>query len=163
MWTVQRLGVTARLDDPESALARAEKEAAAGDESWSQWLAEYERGEALILRLEVSLEATNGEAHHVEARNRGVWIEKDVHVPKVEMQIAELVAKDFAILARALSARGDAFDRSELGEMYVHVELKREVCDALTDAGARRRTKRPPASKGEASLSQRDSSRDQTS
>jgi hypothetical protein len=66
----------------------AEAEAAAGDESWQQWVAEYRRGDALILNLELRLMLTGGET--VDAWMTGVFVENHVDAPRVERQIAEL-------------------------------------------------------------------------
>jgi hypothetical protein len=44
------------LDDPAETLAQMMQAAASGDESWERWLDEYQRGEALIVRLELALE-----------------------------------------------------------------------------------------------------------
>ena len=58
--TVRRLAARASLDDPGPAFARAKAAAAAGDESWDAWLSEYERGDAVIVRLEVTLDTDPG-------------------------------------------------------------------------------------------------------
>lgn len=131
MITVERLSALARLDEPGDALARARAEANAGDDSWQQWLTEYERGEALIVRVQVTLELCEGEP--LRLTNTGVWIEKALHPPKVEQQIFELIAKDFQELAAQIGERGHSVDRWELGEMYVHVELAEDLRRALGD------------------------------
>jgi hypothetical protein len=137
---VQRLEARARLDDPESALARAAAEAATGDECWEEWIAEYERGEALIVRMDVALEADCDGHDVIELVNRGVWIETNVHAPNVEQQVAELATKDCVVLARDLAARGLALDQNELADMYVHVELANDVRQALGRASTSRCT-----------------------
>lgn len=129
MIIVERLSALARLDEPSEALARAQAEARVGDESWQQWLAEYERGEALILRVEVTLQLCEGEP--LCLTSAGVWVEKAIHPPKVEEQISELIAKDFRALVRELTGRGHELDCWELGDMYVHVELAEDVRRAL--------------------------------
>lgn len=133
MITVERLSALARLDEPGDALARARVEADAGDDSWQQWLTEYERGEALIVRVHVTLELCEGEP--LRLTNTGVWIEKALHPPKVEQQIFELIPKDFQELAAQIGQRGHPVDRWELGEMYIHVELAQDLRRALA-AGA---------------------------
>jgi hypothetical protein len=119
------------LDDPERTLAEAEAAAAEGDESWEQWLAEYHRGEALIVRLEFSVEFSAGERDVVRVANPGVFIEKHPDPPMVEQQIAEVASKDFPFIARDLTARGHPIDEGALSEMYVHVELEDDVRRAL--------------------------------
>lgn len=142
MATVQRLSVLVRLDDPADALRRARAEARAGDDSWQQWVDEFERGEALVIRLEVALDLGSEDPPIIEMANRGVFIEKDVHPPKVEHQVAELASKDFCALAAKLQDRGYDLDEDDLAEMYAHVELDPEVRLALRDAGASRRSAR---------------------
>jgi hypothetical protein len=121
--TVQRLSVRALLDDSPAALAHAQAQAAAGDESWEQWVAEYERGDALIVRLELTLEVSGGTGETVSASRDGFFVENHVHAPKVEQQIAELASDDLTVLASELAERGHELDVHELGTMYVHVEL----------------------------------------
>src|SRR5438067_7213457 len=87
MQTVQRLDVRASLDDPAAAMAMARGEASAGDESWEQWAAEFERGEALVVRLDITVAAQDANPELIETVNRGVFVEKDVHPPKLEQQI----------------------------------------------------------------------------
>ena len=113
------------MDDSRSALAQAEAEAAAGDESWQQWVAEHRRGEALILNLELRVELTGGET--VEESISGVFVENHTDAPRVERQIAELASDVFATLGKPLAERGHHVDARELGEMYVHVELDPDV------------------------------------
>jgi len=125
MATVQRLWARACLDDGHAALAHAEAEAATGDESWQQWVAEHRRGEALILNLELRVELTGGET--VEESIGGVFVENHADAPRVERQIAELASDMFAALGKQLAERGHDVDAHELGEMYVHVELDADV------------------------------------
>jgi hypothetical protein len=90
------------------------------------------QGDALILRLELTLEIADGEREVLRASSAGFFVESDVHPPKVEQQIAELASGDFVALARQLTARGHDIDTYELSEMYVHVELDEEVRRKLT-------------------------------
>lgn len=128
--SVQRLSVRALLDDSPTALAHAEAQAAAGDESWQQWVAEYRRGDALIVRLELALEVTDGTGEVLKASRDGFFVENHVHAPQLEQQIAELASGDLTALAEEFAERGHDLDLLELGRMYVHVEL---------DPGLRRR------------------------
>ncbi len=132
MVRVERVQARVTLDDPAPTVARAQTAAREGDESWTQWLTEYERGEALIVRLEVTVVVGADEQERVEIANRGVFIEKDPNPPKVEQQVAEITAKDFSLLARELTTRGYRVSSQALGDMYVHVELADEVRRELT-------------------------------
>lgn len=132
---VQRLRARATLDDPVPVLERLAAAVADGDESWGRWLEEYQRGDALIVRVAVALDLDDGQV--VEAANRGVLIENDAQPPKVEQQVAELVGKDFAALAKELSARGHEIGEGELHAMYVHVELADDVRRSLSRPAGR--------------------------
>ena len=125
--SVQRLSVRALLDESPAILAHAEAQAAAGDESWEQWVAEYQRGDALIVRMELTLEVSDGTGEVLTASRDGFFVENHVHAPKVEQQIAELASDDLAELAAEFAERGHALDLHELGAMYVHVELAPEL------------------------------------
>jgi hypothetical protein len=133
MVCVQRLSALAVLDDSAAALAHAKELADAGDESWEQWVAEYQRGDALIVRLELKLEFADSTHDVLTTAKNGFFVENHVHVPKLEQQIAELASDDIAVLAEELAQRGDAFDVQELGRMYVHVELDPELRERLRD------------------------------
>jgi hypothetical protein len=135
MLRLLRLEARVKLDDPGRALAEAERAAGAGDESWERWIAEFRGGQALIVALEVTV-TFDGVPGTLRVANRGVFVEKHPEPPKVEQQIAEVVSKDFPLLARDLSHRGHHIDEAELGEMYVHVELGEDVRAALTTGGA---------------------------
>jgi len=134
--SVQRLSARAVLDGSPAALAHARSEAAAGDESWQQWVAEYERGDALILRLELTLELANGAGEVLTASRDGFFVENHAHAPKVEQQIAELAFGDLTALATELAERRPDLDPHELSGMYVHVELDPEVRRRVHNRGA---------------------------
>lgn len=136
MVSVQRLSARAILDDSPAALSHAKALAAAGDESWEQWVAEYQRGDALIVRLELTLELADAQAKTLTARKDGFFVENDLHPPKLEQQIAELASGDLALLAEELAQGGHAFDGQDLGQMYVHVELDPELRRCLHDRTA---------------------------
>jgi hypothetical protein len=121
--SVQRLSARASLDESPGVLAHARAHADAGDESWEQWLAEYRRGEALIVRLELTLELGDGAGDVITASRDGFFVENHADAPKVEQQIAELASGEVTMLAAELTHRGHRFDPHELGAMYVHVEL----------------------------------------
>jgi hypothetical protein len=134
--SLQRLSVRASLDEAPAVLSHAESLAAAGDESWEQWVAEYQRGDALIVRMELTLEVSDGEV--LTASRDGFFVENHVHAPKVEQQIAELASGDLATLAAEFAERGHKLDLDELGSMYVHVELAPELRRRVQDRAAAR-------------------------
>jgi hypothetical protein len=134
--SVQRLSVRALLDDSPAALGHAESQAAAGDESWEQWVAEYRRGDALIVRLELALEISGADGETVTASRNGFFVENHAHAPKLEQQIAELASGDLTALAGELADRGHEVDAHELGTMYVHVELDAALRRRLHQRGA---------------------------
>ena len=134
--SVQRLSVRALLDESPARSAHAEALAAAGDESWEQWVAEYQRGDALIVRMELTLEVTDGTGEVLTASRDGFFVENHVHAPKVEQQIAELASEDLAALAAEFAQRGHDLDLKELGAMYVHVELAPELRRRVQDRAA---------------------------
>lgn len=113
---------------------------AINDESWQQWVEEYDAGEALILRLDVTARIDDGD-ESVRVSNRGVWVEKDVHPPAVAGQVQQAVTKDFNTLAEKLRAdAGVAVTADDLADMYVDVELADDLLRALaTDPVAPRR------------------------
>lgn len=127
MIAVQRLSARARLDKSPVALSHAEARAESGDESWEQWLAEYRRGDALILCLELTLELAGDGEEVVQISRDGFFVENYVHAPQVEQQIAELASGDFAAMAGQLAQGGRDLDVDGIGAMYVHVELDPDV------------------------------------
>lgn len=137
MLTIERLFVAVSLDQPAVALEQAEAAAQAGDRSWQQWVAEYESGAAMIVRLDVMVEANDGSRRTIETSNRGVFIEAAPHPPQVERQISEIVSKDFPYLAHELSLLGHQFSDDDLNEMYVHVELGADLREVLMDSRSR--------------------------
>jgi hypothetical protein len=132
--SVQRLSVLALLDESPAALAHAEAQAAAGDESWEQWVAEYNRGEALIVRLELTLEVSGGSDEVLTTTREGFFVENNLHAPKLEQQIAELASDDLATLAAEFVQRGHELNLQELATMYVHVELDPALCQRVAQA-----------------------------
>ena len=132
MVSVQRLSARAVLDDSPAALGHAKTLAAAGDESWEQWVAEYHRGDALIVRLELTVElAGAGDSEVLSVAKDGFFVENHLHAPQLEQQIAELASGDLAGLAEELAQRGHRIDVHELVQMYIHVELDPELRSRL--------------------------------
>ena len=130
---MQRLSAYARLDESEAPLSQAKAQAAEGDESWEQWVAEYQRGEALILRLDLTMEVNDGADQVISTTRDGFFVENHVDAPRVERQIAELASGDFAALSADLASRGHEVRADELGELYVHVELDDNVRRRLAE------------------------------
>jgi hypothetical protein len=131
MSRVERIDVRAGLDDPVPALARATLEAAAGDQSWADRATQFELGEALIVRVDVSVLAVGSGRDEIETTIRGVFVENDAHPPKLEQQIAEVARTKLPLVAERLRDLGHSVGVVELDEMYVHVELERQLRDAL--------------------------------
>ena len=131
--TLRRIEAFASLEDaPQQELARARQEADAGDPSWQEWIAEYEQGAALLLKLEVSVVLEeDGREDRIRRTNRNLWVEGYAHPPKVERQVAELAPKDFESFAQDLRRRQWALGVTDLDEMYVSVTLADEVIERL--------------------------------
>jgi hypothetical protein len=134
--SVQRLSVRALLDESPAILSHAEALAAAGDESWEQWVAEYQRGDALIVRMELTLEVCDGTGEVLTASRDGFFVENHVHAPMVEQQIAELASGDLAALAAEFAERDHELDLGDLATMYVHVDLAPELQRRFQDRAA---------------------------
>lgn len=86
-------------------------------------MAEYRRGDALVVRLELTVEVSGGPGETLTASRDGFFVENHAHAPKLEQQIAELASDDLAALAVGLSQSGHDLDPHEIGAMYVHVDL----------------------------------------
>jgi len=97
-------------------------------------VAEYQRGDALILRLELTLELGDGEL--LSMSKDGFFVENHSHAPRVEQQVAELAVSDLTSLATELRHRGHDLEPRELGGMYVHVELDPAVRRRVQTHGA---------------------------
>lgn len=131
--TIRRIEARANLDDaPEQELEAVRRRIAAGDESWRRWLEEYERGEAMLLMIDLTVTLRDGDREDKLAyANRGLWVEDHVHPPKIEQQVAELAHKDFGVIAADLAARGADAGREDLEEMFVAVELGDDIVDRI--------------------------------
>lgn len=134
--TIERIDVTARLQDPSQALDRAASAARDGDQSWQQWISDHSEGRALVVGLEVRLTCCDGygERRVLERRNDGVWLERCDHVPELEAQLQEVAIKDFGSLARELHALGIEVMAERLAEMAMHVEVGEELQSRLLPA-----------------------------
>jgi hypothetical protein len=125
--SIERLSVHARLELSEEAVARAREEAAEGDESWEQWVNEYESGDALTVCLDLRMEFVGDRHPPLTASIGGFFVESDAHKPKVEQQIAELASGEFVALGEQLPPDAGRIDVDELTLMYVHVDLSEDV------------------------------------
>ena len=134
--TLTRLTALASPDHGELAVREAKRRSRDGDESWGDWLARLQDGKAIIVRLltrvEFELEA---QTDTVEVTNHGVWIDRDVHLPKVEEQVREIAYKDVRPLHDALRSRGVDVAPAELEAMFFHVELSAELVAVLRRSG----------------------------
>lgn len=132
---ITRLSALATPDHGDLALREAKRRAREGDESWSQWVARLQGGEAVIVQL-----LTRAEFEHaattcaVEVTNHGVWIDRDVHLPKVEEQVREIAYKDVRPLHDALQSHGVDIPQAELEEMFFHVELSDDLAAMMAGA-----------------------------
>lgn len=145
MMRVERITACARLSDPAELLSYAREAADAGDESWQQWVQEFERGDALVVALELSVELANGATDELHASTRAFFIDCAVPTPHVERQIAEVAYEELVVLVRdQLSERGHPSDLLDCAPMYVHVELDREVHRSLSETAQRASSPPPP-------------------
>lgn len=143
MAQVDRITALARLEDSSKLLTYARAAADEGDESWEQWLWEYDRGEALIVAVELSIELTNGATERLSAQTRPFFVDCAVPTPHVEQQIAEVAYEELVALVRdQLSVRGCPSELLDRNPLYVHVELDQDVRRSLS--GGRRRAANPP-------------------
>lgn len=133
MSRIRALVCRAHLDNVEPELRRARARAAAGDESWTRWVADFDDGCALILCLELSpsIDDNNG-FRWPTIRNRDVWVERNRHPAVVAGQVQEAVSKDFEELAAELRSGGiEDVTASDLAMMYIEVQLGDDVLAAL--------------------------------
>jgi hypothetical protein len=141
---IERVDASAWRQDPTEEVRRVREELRDGDESWARWLAELERGEAVVasMRVAVHLRLPDGTLRTVEAENHDLWLEVETHAPSLEAQVQDLSSKDAAVLADRLCELGAAITADDLSRMYVHVELAEDLRGLL----------RPPAGAAEMDL-----------
>lgn len=142
---VKSLIARACLAEPGSELAEARARAQAGDADWLEWVDEFDRGEATLIDLRVAV-TVEGDDHiddTVAAEDHQVWMHLSQHPPHVAALVAELSAKDLALLSSRLRARGYDVPLAELDDMYVTVELSDDLLDALRPARAGHVTRLP--------------------
>ena len=62
------------------------------------------RGDALIIRLDLTIEVGGGEARTLGSSMGGYFVENTAHPPRLEHQVAELASADLVLLADASPA-----------------------------------------------------------
>ena len=130
---IRRLTVHASEDPQTLPVEEAWNEASAGDGNWREMLIQLQRGDAAIVELRTLADVeVDGVPERIEIVNHGVWVERDLHPPKIEEQVRELAYKDVAPLHKALLERGVDLPEDELSEMFFHVEVDDGL---LLDAG----------------------------
>ncbi len=133
MTRVLRLEVVACVDHGDAPLERGRH--AADDASWNDWLARWEQGRAIVARLRtVARFDVEGTEQQVDIQNDGVWIERELHVPKVEEQVREIAYKDASKVADEVAARGGHVMLHDVEEMFFHVRLEDELRRWLLDS-----------------------------
>lgn len=127
--TIERIDVTARLQDPTQALQRAASAARDGDRSWQEWISDHAEGRAFVVALEVRLTCCDGcgERRVLERRNDGVWLERCDHLPELEAQLQEVAIKDFDSLTRELHDLGIEVMPERLAQMAMHAQVGEEL------------------------------------
>ena len=121
---VQRLTAYARLDETSPILAFARSEAELGDESWAQWVSEFDRREAVIVRLDLTIEISEGAPGELRGSTRGFFVERTISAPTLEQQIAEVARDELVAMARGNADWPDhQIDPAELETGYIDVEL----------------------------------------
>jgi hypothetical protein len=130
---VRRLEARAWLEDPSDEVRRVRRELRDGDDSWSRWLQELARGEAVIASLQVAAHVTlpDGSARTATAESHALWLEVRTHPPLVEAQIYEILSIDCAGLAERLREMSPGISIDEVCQMYVHIELEHDLLEAL--------------------------------
>jgi hypothetical protein len=130
---IRSLTAQALLANPGSELDGARERAAAGDADWALWVEEFDRGEATLIDMRVSLtvELDDASVHTITAENHQVWMQLAEHPPIVAALVADMSGKDFDFLAGRVGKLGGQVSIHELDQMYVAVELGDSLLAAL--------------------------------
>jgi hypothetical protein len=132
MRSIRSITCRAELDEVGPELEAARERAASGDPSWEQWVREYDAGQALILRLHVTISFdAGGKIGEVGTVNYGIWVEQSPHPPAVAGQLQAVASKDFNHLSGELHERGIEVTANDLAEMQAQVELSDDVMRLL--------------------------------
>jgi len=136
---IHAVAARAWLGDPRSELLQARLRADDGDPDWRQWVDEYDRGEATLVDIEVSVTfgRSDGSTETVATVNHGIWLQVGVHPPVAAALVAEIAPKDFDYLAARIQELGEPVDVIELEQMYIDVALDESLLAALRPPAAR--------------------------
>ncbi|HZU40957.1 MAG TPA: hypothetical protein VE992_07880 [Solirubrobacteraceae bacterium] len=140
---VQEVAARAWLANPGRELSEARDRAEDGDPDWTAWVDEFDRGEAILadLAVSVTVRLEDGSAETAAVENHGIWLPVAVHPPALAAMVAEIASKDFDVLATRIAKVGARITANELGEMHVAVELDQTLLSVL----------RPPVSRTQGS------------
>lgn len=137
---IKSLTARACLAEPGSEVGEARARAEAGDGDWQEWIDQFDRGEAALIdiRVTVSLEFDDGTVEHVSADDYQVWMHLSQHPPVVAGLVAEISSKDLGLLTARIRELGHDITATELDDMYVTVELADDLLEALRPEAAAR-------------------------
>jgi hypothetical protein len=130
---IRSVSARAWLAEPGEEVERVRDLADRGDPDWRQWLDEYDRGEAALVDIGVSVafEPADGSLDTVTVENHGVWIELVADPAVLEAVLAEISTKDFDELAKRICDLGHPTTVRELERMQVSVEIAEDVLASL--------------------------------
>jgi hypothetical protein len=145
---IRSLTAQAWLATPGSELAGARERAAAGDADWALWVEEFDRAEATLIDMRVSIAIELDDSlKTVAMENHQVWMRLAEHPPIIAALIAELAGKDFDILASRIRELGGHISVHELRDMYVRVDLGDDLVDALGASSEQHARRSQPAAR----------------
>lgn len=130
---IRSVTAQAWLAEPGSELEGARERAAAGDDDWALWVAEFDRGEAILIdmRVSVTVELDDTSRETISVENHQVWMHLAKHPPVVAALVADVSGKDFDVLAGRIRELGGQISVHELAQMHVAVDLGENLLDAL--------------------------------
>ena|SRR5947209_8617137 len=130
---VREVAARAWLAQPEHELDQARRRARDGDPDWQLWVEEFDRGEAALADMRVSLtvELDGGSSQTVATENHSIWLQIALHPPALAAVIAEISSKDFEALTARLEKLGHTVPVAELEGMYVSVEIAEDLLGTL--------------------------------
>lgn len=147
---IRNLTAQAWLAEPGAELDGARQRAAAGDPDWALWVAEFDRGEATLIdmRVSITIELDDTSIETIAVENHQVWMHVAQHPPIVAALIADISSKDLDYFAGHLHELGGQITEHELAEMYVEVELGDSLLDALRPSDRHARRSQPAVRRG---------------
>ena len=130
---IRNLTAQAWLAKPGAELDGARQRAAAGDPDWALWVEEFDRGEAALIdmRVSITIKLDDTSIETVAVENHQVWMHLAEHPPVVAALIADISSTDLDFFADHIHQLGGQITDQELAEMYVEVELGASLLDAL--------------------------------